>query len=98
MLGFKHLEIFYTVKFQSGNSKNKGSLISFNIEGLHHNDVALLLNQKNIAIRSGHHCAQPLMKKLNINGSARASFGIYNNKEDVDYFVENIKNIKKFLK
>ena len=49
-----------------GNSKNKGSLISFNIEGFHHNDVALLLNQKNIAIRSGHHCAQPLMKKLNI--------------------------------
>jgi len=81
-----------------GNSKNKGSLISFNIEGLHHNDVALLLNQKNIAIRSGHHCAQPLMKKLNINGSARASFGVYNNKEDVDYFVESIKDIKNFIK
>ena len=81
-----------------GNSKNKGSLISFNIEGLHHNDVALLLNQKNIAIRSGHHCAQPLMKKLNITGSARASFGVYNNKEDVDHFVESIKDIKNFIK
>ena len=81
-----------------GNSKNKGSLISFNIEGLHHNDVALLLNQKNIAIRSGHHCALPLMKKLNINGSARASFGVYNNKEDVDHFVESIKDIKSFIK
>ena len=81
-----------------GNSKNKGSLISFNIEGLHHNDVALLLNQKNIAIRSGHHCALPLMKKLNINGSARASFGVYNNKEDVDHFVESIKDIKNFIK
>ncbi|SVB93621.1 uncharacterized protein METZ01_LOCUS246475 [marine metagenome] len=81
-----------------GNSKNKGSLISFNIEGLHHNDVALLLNQKNIAIRSGHHCAQPLMKKLNITGSARASFGVYNNKEDVNYFVESIKDIKNFIK
>ena len=81
-----------------GNSKNKGSLISFNIEGLHHNDVALLLNQKNIAIRSGHHCAQPLMKKLNINGSARASFGVYNNKDDVDHFVESIKDIKNFIK
>ena len=81
-----------------GNSKNKGSLISFNIEGFHHNDVALLLNQKNIAIRSGHHCAQPLMKKLNITGSARASFGVYNNKEDVDHFVESIKDIKNFIK
>jgi len=81
-----------------GNSKNKGSLISFNIEGLHHNDVALLLNQKNIAIRSGHHCAQPLMKKLNITGSARASFGVYNNKADVNYFVESIKDIKNFIK
>ena len=81
-----------------GNSKNKGSLISFNIEGLHHNDVALLLNQKNIAIRSGHHCAQPLMKKLNINGSARASFGVYNNKEDADHFIESIKDIKNFIK
>jgi len=81
-----------------GSSKNKGSLISFNIEGLHHNDIALLLDQRNIAIRSGHHCAQPLMKKLNITGSARASFGIYNNKYDVDHFVESIKDIKKFLK
>ena len=81
-----------------GNSKNKGSLISFNIEGLHHNDVALLLNQKNIAIISGHHCAQPLMKKLNITGSARASFGVYNNKDDVDHFVESIKDIKNFIK
>jgi len=81
-----------------GNSKNKGSLISFNIEGFHHNDVALLLNEKNIAIRSGHHCAQPLMKKLNINGSARASFGVYNNLEDADHFVESIKDIKNFIK
>ena len=81
-----------------GNSKKKGSLISFNIEGFHHNDVALLLNEKNIAIRSGHHCAQPLMKKLNITGSARASFGVYNNKEDVNHFVECIKDIKNFIK
>ena len=81
-----------------GILKKKGSLISFNIEGFHHNDVALLLNEKNIAIRSGHHCAQPLMKKLNINGSARASFGVYNKKEDADYFVESVKEIKKFIK
>ena len=81
-----------------GKSKNKGSVISFNIGELHHNDVALLLDKKNIAIRSGHHCAQPLMQKLNITGCSLASFGVYNNKEDADYFVENIKSIKKFLK
>ena len=92
-------------KFQSlnnfkiyGNSKEKGSIMAFNIEGLHHNDVALLLDKKNIAIRSGHHCAQPLMKKLGITGSARASFAIYNNKNDVDNFFESIKEIEHFLK
>jgi len=81
-----------------GRSKNKGSIISFNIESLHHNDIALLLDKKNIAIRSGHHCAQPLMKNLNITGTARASFGIYNNKKDVDFFVESLKEIKNLLK
>ena len=81
-----------------GKSKHKGSIISFNLEGLHHNDVALLLDKKNISIRSGHHCAQPLMKKLNITGSARASFGIYNNKKDVDHFFNSIKDIKNILK
>ena len=57
-----------------------------------------MLDKKNIAIRSGHHCAQPLMKKLGITGSARASFAIYNNKNDVDNFFESIKEIEHFLK
>tara|TARA_Y100000590_G_scaffold394013_1_gene472730 strand:- start:461 stop:1663 length:1203 start_codon:yes stop_codon:yes gene_type:complete len=81
-----------------GDSENKGAIMSFNIEGLHHNDVALLLDKKNIAIRSGHHCAQPLMKKLGITGSARASFGIYNNKDDIDHFFESLKEIINFAK
>ena len=81
-----------------GKSKNTGSIISFNLQGLHHNDIALLLDKKNISIRSGHHCAQPLMKKLNITGSARASFGIYNNKNDADHFFDSIKDIKNILK
>jgi len=81
-----------------GNSKSKGAIISFNIKNAHYNDVALLLDKKNIAIRSGHHCAQPLMKYLDLKGTARASFGVYNSQNDVDYFIESLKNIIKILK
>ena len=81
-----------------GNSLNKGAIISFNINGVHANDLAVILDQKHIAIRTGHHCAQPLMKYFNIASSARASLGIYNNKRDIDFFIESLIDAKKFLK
>ena len=81
-----------------GESRNKGAIISFNITGIHFNDLSLLLDKKNIAIRSGHHCAQPLMKYYKIDGTARMSFGVYNNREDVDYFVKSLHEVKKILK
>tara|TARA_Y100001970_G_scaffold258688_1_gene338855 strand:- start:17489 stop:18694 length:1206 start_codon:yes stop_codon:yes gene_type:complete len=81
-----------------GESKNKGAIISFNIENLHYNDVALLMDKKNIAIRSGHHCAQPLMKFFNTQGMSRLSFGIYNNDKDVDYFADSLKEVINILK
>jgi len=80
-----------------GHSKEKGAILAFNINNIHPNDIAVILDQKNIAIRTGHHCAQPLMKRLNIDSTARASFGIYNNKSDVDCFIEAIKETKKFF-
>ena len=80
-----------------GNGLNKGAIISFNISDIHANDLAMILDQKNVAIRTGHHCAQPLMKYLNISFSARASFGVYNNKDDVDLFVNSLLEAKKFL-
>ena len=80
-----------------GESVNKGAIISFNIEGIHANDLAMILDQKNIAIRTGHHCAQPLMKYLNIKSSARASFGVYNDENDVDTFIESLSEAKNFL-
>ena len=80
-----------------GNGLNKGAIISFNILDIHANDLAMILDQKNVAIRTGHHCAQPLMKYLNITFSARASFGVYNNKNDVDLFVNSLVEAKKFL-
>ena len=80
-----------------GNSSDKGAIVSFNIEGIHSNDLAMILDQNNIAIRTGHHCTQPLMKYLDITSCARASFGIYNNIKDVDIFAESLLEAKNFL-
>ena len=91
------LKIINHIKFL-GESRNKGAIISFNIEGIHYNDLSLLLDKKNIAVRSGHHCAQPLMKYYKIDGTARMSFGVYNTKEDVDYFVKSLNEVMKILK
>jgi len=90
LLSLNDIEIY-------GNSINKGSIISFNIKDIHANDLAMILDQKNIAIRTGHHCAQPLMKYLNITASARASFGIYNNFKDIDLFLDAILQTRKFI-
>ena len=74
-----------------GESKNRGSVISFNITGIHSLDLAQFLDHKGIAIRSGHHCTQPLMKKLGISSTARVSFYFYNTIEEIDYFISSIK-------
>ncbi len=83
--------------FIYGKSPNKGAIISFNIKGIHANDLAMFLDQKNIAVRTGHHCCQPLMKYLNITSTARASFGIYNNLNDADLFINSLIEAKKFF-
>ena len=81
-----------------GDFKNQTSIISFNLNGIHFNDLAIFLDKKNIAIRTGHHCAQPFMKHFNITGNARMSVGVYNTKDDIDYFAQSITEIKKILK
>jgi len=81
-----------------GDFINQTSIISFNIDGIHFNDLAMLLDKKNIAIRTGHHCAQPFMKCFNISGNARMSVGVYNTKDDIDYFIKSIDEVKKILK
>ena len=81
-----------------GDFKNQTSIISFNIDGIHFNDLAMLLDKKNIAIRTGHHCAQPFMKCFNISGNARMSVGVYNTKDDIDYFIKAIDEVKEILK
>ncbi len=81
-----------------GDFKNQTSIISFNIDGVHFNDLAMLLDKKNIAIRTGHHCAQPFMKCFKISGNARMSVGVYNTKDDIDYFINSIDEAKTILK
>ena len=81
-----------------GDFINQTSIISFNIDGIHFNDLAMLLDKKNIAIRTGHHCAQPFMKCFNISGNARMSVGVYNTKDDIDYFINSLDEVKEILK
>jgi cysteine desulfurase/selenocysteine lyase len=74
-----------------GKTKDKDPILSFEIEGIHNYDLGAILDQFGIALRTGHHCAQPLMKKLGIKGTTRISFSFYNIKKEIDYFVDKIK-------
>ncbi|SOE24099.1 cysteine desulfurase / selenocysteine lyase [Spirosomataceae bacterium TFI 002] len=80
-----------------GTAKEKVSVISFTIDGIHPQDIGIMLDQQGIAIRTGHHCTQPLMQRFGIPGTARASFAVYNTKEEIDLLVAGIKKVKKFL-
>ncbi len=80
-----------------GTAKKKSAVISFIVDGAHPHDLGTLLDQQGIAIRTGHHCTQPLMQRFGIPATARASFSIYNTKEDVDILVAGIKKAKEFL-
>jgi cysteine desulfurase/selenocysteine lyase len=73
-----------------GQAKNKGAVVSFVIEGVHPHDMATLMDQDGIAVRASHHCAMPVMQKFNVPSTIRASFGIYNNFEDIDKLVDAI--------
>jgi len=78
-----------------GEPKNRGSIISFTIKGIHPHDIATILDEDGVAIRAGHHCCQILHEKMGIAASARASFGIYNTKEDIDVLSSSIKKCNK---
>ena len=78
-----------------GNPKNKAGVISFVIKGIHPHDIATILDEDGVAIRAGHHCCQILHERLNLTATARASFGVYNTKEDIDIFCKAIENCRK---
>ena len=76
-----------------GSPRERIGAISFVVDGLHHQDIGAMLDLDGIAIRSGHHCAQPLHRRFGLEGSARASFGIYNNEDDVDRLGKSLRQI-----
>ena len=80
-----------------GTSENKASVISFNIDGIHPYDIGTIIDKLGIAVRTGHHCAQPIMNFFNIPGTIRASFAFYNTKEEIDIFVEAVKRAQMML-
>jgi cysteine desulfurase / selenocysteine lyase len=93
----KKLSIIPHVKL-IGTAKNKVGVQSFIVEGVHHFDIGQMLDARGIAVRTGHHCTQPLMDQYGIEGTVRASFSVYNTKDEVDQLAEGIERIVKFLK
>ena len=81
-----------------GTAEDKVSVISFQVAGVHHYDLGLMLDARGIAVRTGHHCTQPLMEFLNLDGTARASFAVYNTFSEIDYFVDSIQDIINLLR
>lgn len=72
-------------------------ILAFNLDGAHPHDVAQILDRQGVAVRAGHHCAQPLMKRLGVTATARASFGLYNTRDEVDIFIEALAKARKLL-
>ncbi|MCM1988064.1 aminotransferase class V-fold PLP-dependent enzyme [Methanococcoides seepicolus] len=81
-----------------GNTNEMCGAVSFNLDKIHHYDTGLILDKMGVAVRTGHHCAQPLMRSLGIEGTVRASFALYNTKEDVDMLIEGIKKVEMMYK
>ena len=80
-----------------GKSEGKGPVIYFSVEGVHPHDIAQLLDRYGVAIRAGHHCAQPLMNHLGVSATARASFALYNTEQEVDVFIEALNKARGML-
>ncbi len=80
-----------------GTAQNKAGVLSFVMDGIHPHDIGTILDHEGIAVRTGHHCAQPVMQRYNIPATARASFGLYNTKEEVDALVAGIKRVSEVL-
>lgn len=80
-----------------GTSKNKSGVIAFDLAGVHPHDIATILDQDNIAIRAGHHCAMPLIERFGVSALSRISFGIYNQSSDIDALVHGLHHVKKMF-
>lgn len=81
-----------------GTAKNKVGVLAFTVDGIHHFDIGQMLDARGIAVRTGHHCTQPLMTRFGIEGTVRASFAVYNTKKEVDQLVEGLERVINFMK
>jgi cysteine desulfurase/selenocysteine lyase len=77
-----------------GTARQKTGVLSFVMDGVHPHDIGTILDQEGIAIRTGHHCAQPVMERFGVEATARASFGVYNTKQEIDALVRGIQKVK----
>ena len=80
-----------------GTAPDKDAVVAFNVGNIHPLDLGTLLDRLGIAIRTGHHCAQPLMQRCGVEGMARASFALYNTREEVDALVQGIDRVRKMF-
>ncbi|QDK82489.1 cysteine desulfurase [Spirosoma sp. KCTC 42546] len=80
-----------------GQAKDKIGVISFVLDGIHHQDIGVILDQQGIAVRTGHHCTMPLMQRLGIAGTTRASFAVYNTRYEVDRLVQGLRRVQKMM-
>ncbi len=80
-----------------GTNPNKIGIFSFTIDGLHHSDIGMILDQCGVAVRAGHHCCMPLMQRFGVEGTIRASLGLYSNESDIDQLIEGLKKAKDML-
>ena len=78
-----------------GTARDKAAVLSFALQGIHPHDVGTLLNQEGVAVRTGHHCAQPLMNRLGVVATSRASFALYNTLDDVDALIAGVRSVQK---
>ena len=91
--GIDGIRIYGPLSSGSQSSALKDAVVSFNVGSIHHLDIGTLLDRLGIAVRTGHHCAQPLMDRLGVQGTVRASFALYNTKEEIDLFVAALKRV-----
>jgi cysteine desulfurase/selenocysteine lyase len=81
-----------------GTAKEKAGIVSFMLDGVHAHDVGTILDHEGVAIRAGHHCAMPVMERFGVAGTARASFALYNTRDDVDALVAGIERVRRMFR
>jgi cysteine desulfurase/selenocysteine lyase len=78
-------------------AEERGGVVSFDVKGIHAHDLATILDRHQVAIRAGHHCAQPLMDRLDVSATARASFYVYTKREEIDVLIEGIRDAQRIF-